>query len=489
MSTILKLLEECENIYYKLQESNDTTFFRFKLVHSIYNTLYNTIYRRARNDNPHKIPELTVLIYYLTHCALTKENIISKTTTSETQFILFNKDKKPLTIKFTNNAYLKEELIPRFVKTTKDDIDRDYITKNYKNISQPILYYSKSIQLDINNNILYLDRYNYNYRKLPQHPNLVTIITLLDSEITEDINVELADFLDIVKKIDDEIPTNVFKQTTKLIEGFKNNLKLTRIKENITKIYQDRYSNRLLTLDNNLTHLINEYRNTLKEKETIQASLYFSNSTYSESITKFIDNLELFKEKKYIVDYSYILNSNRILIEIYWNILPIIYYNEETLEKSYKNITTLPELQECIQKVLKGEYSIYTAPLKTKLYISSDDNNNLAFFQTYPIQSPIGYENRHTTFQGGNGCRGSFALPMEDALNSFDLSKLLYLIKQFYQSATVGDPLGNEIFKYGTYVNNETGEIIYDKNRDVLIGQNIENIKKSHYERVNEYAN
>ena len=76
---------------------------------------------------------------------------------------------------------------------------------------------------------------------------------------------------------------------------------------------------------------------------------------------------------------------------------------------------------------------------------------------------------------------------MEDALNSFDLSKLLYLIKQFYQSATVGDPLGNEIFKYGIYVNNETGEIIYG--RDVLIGQNIENIKKSHYERVNEYAN
>ena len=44
MSTIFKLLEECENIYYKLQESNDTTFFRFKLVHSIYNTLYNYYY-------------------------------------------------------------------------------------------------------------------------------------------------------------------------------------------------------------------------------------------------------------------------------------------------------------------------------------------------------------------------------------------------------------------------------------------------------------
>lgn len=277
--------------------------------------------------------------------------------------------------------------------------------------------------------------------------SMANIITLLNKSIVEQVDDDILDELEttyfnsektiyetIVKDSLRELSFlqvfilgNVVKNTT--IRSLTERQKTLRTEfEKYEKLFNTTYENYI------------EISNKLTNSENIDTS------KITETVKKMIENG--------LINHLEIVDTTPARIKIYWNALPITYYNEDNLEKSYKNIIgSGNERIEVIEKVIKGEAQLYTLPLTTEINLSNNGQFNFATRTNGYASS--NYYNQHPLHNGGTGCRGGFAIPMGKAISECDLNKLIHLILQFYQSITINDPLGNNAIKYMTVVNEE----------------------------------
>lgn len=294
--------------------------------------------------------------------------------------------------------------------------------------------------------IIYVN--NYLIRKSRStSKSMANIITLLNKSIVEQVDDDILDELETTNNnTDKNIYETIVKDTLREL-SFLQVFMLGNVVKNSTIKSLTEKQKSLRTEFEKYEKLFNTtYENYIEISNKLTNSENIDTSKITETVKKMLENG--------LINRLEIDNSITTEIIIYWNALPITYYNEDNLEKSYKNIIgTGNERIEAIEKVIKGEAQLYTLPLTTVITINNNEQINFLTNRNNYLSS--NYYNQHPLHNRGTGCRGGFAIPMGKAISECDLNKLIHLILQFYQSITINDPLGNNAIKYMTVVNEE----------------------------------
>lgn len=150
---------------------------------------------------------------------------------------------------------------------------------------------------------------------------------------------------------------------------------------------------------------------------------------------------------------TYSLESNNLTL--YWKALPIVFFDKVKLEKSAPNLLYSHETRcNMIKDIINDKLYLYTLPFRTTINI-----NTLEFISYQDDHLKYNYNgmnwNRHPLYNNGRGCVGTFDVPILEAKQEHNLTKLIMLILQFYQTITVNDPLGNDAIRYLPICNEE----------------------------------
>lgn len=334
---------------------------------------------------------------------------------------------------------------------TLDQIFKEYGTNKI------VMKITQGVYVDLYKNILFI---NYENEYLSKAEVSIDFALLffkpfldLDTQVKEEIlttnkyldlaiiELEKKRFYGALNYLMETIHKSKIQNEENLIERYKTEA------ESYLKLYENilirikRSNNTLFELQNNPKEEVN--KNTLR---------LFDNA--------FKNNL-LFK-----VDFSH----HKDQIKIYFKPLPIIYLDNDRLERAIPNISKNKVHEEYLKKVVEGTHSFYIAPTIAVLNLENRDGIlQYKFFTTMPLGDWTGSDsynrgNQHALWDG-TGCLGTFGPPIKQACVEMNLAKLFALILQFYQSMTIGD-LGDRMAKSLVIVNNETKLVEYDPYTD-----------------------
>lgn len=360
-------------------------------------------------------------------------------------------------------------------------LSREAVKKEYRT-TKTLIQFISGLSIDLENNIIY-----------------ATPVLMAGSKSTKQLheclaflnweeNIELLNKLNtILNEINnynyDHHLEGVINNIEKQIEEKYSCFMLLGIQQKIFEKKTDQMKRKINEVTYRIRELLNQHSTALEEKQTLELQLLnktnlLKNLDVTNILSSYI-NHKLIKNVKY----TELANPT---IQITWNPLPIAYLDTDVLKKHYRNITSDQERLVALDKVIEGTASLYTAPLLTLITFG---NNKLSFRTTVSslgnlvdermnISQRELYCNRHPLYNDGNGCRGTFSPKMSEIENEYDFRGLLTIISQYYQSITIGDPLGNRAVKSLIIVDDKTGDIIH-KGLDHTYITRINNIKEA----------
>lgn len=344
------------------------------------------------------------------------------------------------------------------------------LRKKYTNLNV-LIKVINGLYVELYDNTIHYNPSAISRSKCSRDVSLLNIIALFSEEITNLITEDLLDNIDDLN-ID-------YEQLKNDILNMLNN-KYKNVKE---KQLEDIIKNKLITAQKDQIDLCNTNLENLQRSYSqaleLRKQAYFKIQCLENTSININNKLSYLREKEIIVDYDIIINAtyqNTILLNIAWYPLPIAYYEKEILEKSIENILPPGDLDalDLAKKLNNDELIMYNFPIKTSITIDEkiDFKTNSLLFN-----GPSELINKHAMCNSGKGCRGSFALPFQEASNEINLNKYIALVMQFYQSISVGDPYGNESIR-NLIIADKEGNIIKGNNHYFLRNKRINNISQ-----------
>ena len=439
--------ENDENIVKLIQELSDYSINLSRLYY-IYSCTGNSKDNRAT---------LTLILYYLY-----TNNLIDVYAESDKIYdILTNQTKtsRNYRVLITN-----EYIYRRITETDYDSFNINEYYKDYTRINYPrtilnrketikkygtsklLILYTRGLCIDVHNNIIYICKELFAKTKStnPIHLCLAYLDwTGLEKHITKIDNLINAVTSPNSTNNDAIIDTYV-ENTMDDIRNKYNILTYIKIQDSIKNYKTNTINQKIREVDELLEKTIREYSQLLDNKANLMNILNNSDNIKDINIYNI---LKPYICEKTLKSVNYLENTHEIVLK--WNMIPIMYYDENALEKSLQNILTDTDRINAVKLVLKGEAYLYTAPLITKIKLK--DDGTLSFKTEYDSQNEfyIGLSNKsdrcnlHTLYNDGKGCRGTFALKIEELQKECNLQGLVTIIYQFYSSITINDPLGN----------------------------------------------
>lgn len=280
------------------------------------------------------------------------------------------------------------------------------------------------------------------------------------------------------------IPFDTLKQGIRnIVDNFVNELikplevlrmwelevKLHNIKVDATKREYDQ-------IERDIQRYLEQLRANSRKQEQLSSVLYaLENKEISFELSKVVNILK----KQQCVEQAKFEGDNTL--ELWWLPMPITFFDEERLKKSIEFLVSRDDTQrkEALQKVISGEYFLYTLGFRTIIDVNTfyilhkkrEYNNSLSGFY-----NERRFYNKHPLHNEGRGCYGSFLVPLEEAKRKCDWRGILMLLKQFYQSITINDPLGDDAVRYLT-ICDASGNIVQSRYAS-FIGKNIIELAK-----------
>lgn len=191
---------------------------------------------------------------------------------------------------------------------------------------------------------------------------------------------------------------------------------------------------------------INNLKDVLKDKihkleEVTAMEYYLENSKTDYKLAATLNRLMRSDNLK-----TYTLEDG--VLVLYWKPMPILYFDASHLEKAIPNLGVSETRQGLLQKVAKEECVLMTLPFKTKITLETLNFLNVPMAAKSFSSSSINGWNRHPMYNSYRGCLGTFDLPVFEAKQEYDLTKLIMLISQYYKTITINDVLGNSNCRY-----------------------------------------
>ena len=439
--------ENDENIVKLIQEISDYSISLSRLYY---------IYNYGSNSTDNKAI-LTLMLYYLYTNNLLDvymesdkiyDILTNQTKTSRNYKVLITNEYIYRQItevcygSFNINEYYKDYTKVNYPRTI---LNRKEIIKKY-GTSKLLVLYARGLCIDVHNNIIYICKELFaktkstnpvhlclaylNWTGLEKHTtkidNLINAITSPDSENNNAI-----------------IDAYVENTIDDIINKY-NILTYIKIQDSIKSYKTNTINRKIREVDELLEETIRKYSQLLDNKANLMNILNNPNNIKDINIYNIVKPYMCEKTLKSI---NYLENTHEIILK--WNMIPIMYYDENALEKSLQNILSDTDRINAVKLVLKGEAYLYTAPLITKIKLK--DDGTLSFTTEYNSQHEFytGLSNKsdrcnlHPLYNDGKGCRGTFALKIEELQKECNLQGLITIIYQFYSSITINDPLGN----------------------------------------------
>lgn len=439
--------ENDEKIVKLIQELSDYSI-NLRRLYYIYS------YNNNRTDNR---AILTLLLYYLytnnlidvyTDSSIIYNILTNQTKTLRNYRVLITSEYIYSTVTETNydssdiNEYYKDYTRVNYPRTI---LNRKETVKKY-GTSKLLILYTRGLCIDVHNNVIYICKESFTKTKStnPVHLCLAYLDwTGLEQHLTKIDNLINA-ITNHNSTNDDGIIDAFVENTLDNIRNKYNILTYIKIQDSIKNYKTNTINQKIREVDVLLEKTIREYSQLLDDKANLMNILINSDNVKDINI---YDILKPYIHEKTLKSVNYLENTHEIVLK--WNMIPIMYYDENALEKSLQNILSDTDRINAVKLVLKGEAYLYTAPLITKIKLK--DDGTLSFTTNYNSQHEFytGLSNKsdrcnlHTLYNDGRGCRGTFALKIEELQKECNLQGLITIIYQFYSSITINDPLGN----------------------------------------------
>lgn len=271
-------------------------------------------------------------------------------------------------------------------------------------------------------------------------------------------NIEFKQFLFLAystNQINDnitlDINNNIEESTSNLINLIKPKFEWMEtyiLEEKILSIRKDRLNENITELQNTISHLKDCLKNTLESLNDRQYELYYmNNKEQSYKVSSLIERLK----KEHIIHHVYLEGNT---LNIYWYALPVTFFDNEKLNRALDNYSISDKRKQNLLKVVNNDYILFTAPLKTCLDLS---NLNFCTYRLGNYNDNL--YNQHPLYYSNKGCRGTFDVPFMEAQKEGNLFKTIMLLKQYYQSITINDILGNNFCAHA---------LIVDENNNIV---------------------
>lgn len=439
--------ENDENTVKLIQEISDYSINLSRLYY-IYSYSYNPTDNRAI---------LTLLLYYLY-----TNNLIDIYAESDKIYDILTNQIKPsrnYNVLITNEYNYRRITDTDYVLSNIGEYYKDYTRINYprtilnrKEIikkygtSKLLVLYAKGLSIDVHNNIIYICKELFAKTKSTNPVHLC--LAYLDWTGLEKHTTKIDNLINAITNLDSEnnaaIIDTYVENTMDDIRNKYDILTYIKIQDSIKSYKTNTINQKIREVDELLEKTIREYSQLLDNKANLMNILNNPNNIKDINIYNIVKPYIYDKTLKSI---NYLENTHEIVLK--WNMIPIMYYDENALEKSLQNILSDTDRINAVKLVLKGEAYLYTAPLITKIKLK--DDGTLSFKTEYNSQHEFytGLSNKsdrcnlHTLYNDGKGCRGTFALKIEELQKECNLQGLITIIYQFYSSITINDPLGN----------------------------------------------
>lgn len=193
------------------------------------------------------------------------------------------------------------------------------------------------------------------------------------------------------------------------------------------------------------------------------SQLYSNPKTYQstphnkEKIINAIKNKEILK-----VQY----NTSFKTIRVTFGALPYLFYDSFLLQRLLKTFQN--PYQKYLQKVIDGDYEIYTLPITLRFFFTKTELIEKINMQTleFEIDSRIttdcNYVNLHLAFNAPKGCRGTFTVPFIKLGQKLDLEGMIILAQQYIQTLNLHDQAGDSTLKRAFIVDTTTKKIVFN---------------------------
>lgn len=385
------------------------------------------------------------------------------------------------TSEYTGLADIYKEHNYKVFSNVRTILSREAVKKEYRT-TKVLIQFITGLAIDLENNIIYMCPNLIGESKSTKqlHECLAFLNWEKDTELLNKIN----NILEKINNFNYEYATeNIINNIIKQIEEKYKCFMLINIQQRIFEKKVDQMKRKVDDMTYRVREMLNQYSIALDEKQRLEQQLLnktslFKNLDVTNALSSYINN-------KLIKDVTYADLANPTL-RIVWNPLPITYLDTDVLRKHYRNITSDQERLAALDKVIEGKASLYTASLITDITFGTNkltfktliNPSNKIFDDRMNSSGRELYCNKHPLYNDGSGCRGTFGPKMEELQIEYNFKGLLTIISQYYQSITIGDPLGNRAIKSMIIVDDETGDIIH-KGIDHSYTTRINNIKEA----------
>ena len=285
---------------------------------------------------------------------------------------------------------------------------------------------------------------------------------IIDSSIEHNIDTLTNIYTD--KKQLAEILTNYILENDLIIdENELLNYKLKYKKEQLKNMLNNIYNRKISELNKDLDQTIANYNSLLSKKYVLNNNLIIINNTFNNFNLKY--NGDYIEYIDFNCEYDY------LYIDITTKILPILFIDYELLKTNLKN--KIYDVNEATKEAIamvdgnKYYFAIYPTTIRLKIDITTN-SYSLLFKRKNINRAKYGLDglksltyNGHAMWNDGLGCLGTFGIPLTDAINEYNINKVISLLIQYLQSISPNDYAGKKTIEYPTIIDLENNQIVF----------------------------
>ena len=246
------------------------------------------------------------------------------------------------------------------------------------------------------------------------------------------------------------------------------------LEEHIDRI-KDRLKYQLRDCDSNLTTILHNYENGLRQKQELVEFNNYITGNLKQTMYKMDDLINSYKKLNYVSHTNLQINGDYLEIIIYTKILPVLYMDLNVLKSTLNsNGYELSDTEkELFLKMIKEEnLTLAVAPCKTKLCVPISRTKERRIEHSSPTGMQI---NGHASYN----CLGTFGPSVIESFTQFNLKKLVALIIQYLQSISPADLAGKKSINNPIIIDEdgETIKYVYSSSHKWLEGKKLSEIQ------------